>query len=383
MTMTHRAIGAIAAAFLAVAAASGAFAQQGERPPAAVTVVTVQPQDVTLTTTLPGRVKASAEAEVRPQVAGIITERLFREGSHVDAGDVLYTIDPASYEATVNQAKAAVTQAEAQLRAADRDASRVEELQNRNVASQQAMDDAVAARDAARAALEVAKAQLTSAEIELDRTSIKARLSGQIGLSQTSRGALVTTGQAEPLAVIRNIDPVFVDVTQAAAEMLAWRRGQAQTELADTHGSVTLVLADGVEYVEKGSLTAAEPHVDEQTGVIVLRMEFGNTDKLLLPGMYVQVEMPTGVAQGVYLVPQEGVTRDRQGNPSAMVVNAENTVEQRMLTIMDDSGSNWVVSDGMQPGDRVIVAGLQKTGVGATVQPQERGETPAAPAATD
>ncbi|MFV0243457.1 MAG: efflux RND transporter periplasmic adaptor subunit [Qingshengfaniella sp.] len=371
-----------AAAFFLLAAASCAGAQGagpgGPGQPPSVTVVTLHPQDVTLTATLPGRIKASAEAEVRPQVAGIITERLFREGSTVQAGDALYTIDPATYEAAVQQAEAAVTQAEAQLRAAERDFARVEELRSRNVTSQQSADDATTARESAHAALQLAKAQLTAAGLELERTTIRARLSGEIGLSQTSRGALVTSGQAQPLAVIRNIDPVYVDVTQAAADMLAWRRGLAQSLLSDTHGNVTLVLADGTPYDEKGSLTAAEPHVDEQTGVVVLRMQFENPDKLLLPGMYVQVDMPTGVARDVFLAPQEGVTRDRRGVPTAYVVNSENVIEARQLTILDDSSHFWIVSDGLAPGDRMVVAGFQRIAPGATVTPEERTEAPAA-----
>ncbi|SFQ08794.1 efflux RND transporter periplasmic adaptor subunit [Tranquillimonas alkanivorans] len=345
---------------------------QAERPPAAVTVVTMQPETVTLTTTLPGRVLASAEAEVRPQVAGVIIERLFTEGGRVEAGDELYRIDPASYEAALAQAEASVAQAQAQLDAAEREAARVQTLLDRNVASQQVVDDATAARDAAQAALQVAEAGLRSAQIELDRTIIRARLSGEIGLSRTSRGALVTASQAEPLAVIRNIDPVYVDVTQSAADLLAWRRGHVDQAMQKADRTVTLTLPDGEAYDQTGTLTAAEPHVDEQTGVVMLRMEFDNPEKLLLPGMYVQVEMPTGTAEGVFLAPQEGVSRDRRGRPTALVVNAENVVEERQLTVLQDRGAHWVVSDGLQAGDRLIVAGLQKTAPGATVTPEER-----------
>ncbi|WP_422071305.1 efflux RND transporter periplasmic adaptor subunit [Tranquillimonas rosea] len=362
-----------ACALFAICAATAAIAQS-EQPPAAVTVETLQPQDVTLTSTLPGRVKASAAAEVRPQVAGIITERLFKEGSRVEAGDVLYTIDPTSYEAAVAQAEASVTQAESQLRAAEREAERVQELSDRNVASQQVLDEAISTRDSAAAALEVARAQLQSAEIELDRTEIRARLSGEIGLSQTGQGALVTASQAEPLAVIRQIDPILVDVTQSAADLLAWRRGQAEDTLTESQRDVTLTLADGSQFDQTGTLTAAEPHVDEQTGVVVLRMEFANPDQLLLPGMYVQVEMPTGTAPNAFLAPQEGVSRDRRGRPFALVVNDDNVIEQKMLTILQDRGSDWIVNDGLSAGDRVIVAGLQNVAPGDTVQPEEREE---------
>ncbi len=371
-----------AAAFIAAALLSAAVqAQQpsgAQRPPQQVTVVTLEPQTVTLTTKLPGRVAALSEAEVRPQVAGIITERRFREGGAVQAGDILYLIDPATYQAFVAQAEAEVAQAQVQLGAARREATRVQELLSRNLVSQQAVDDATSARDAAAAALQVARAQLQSAQIELDRTTIRARLSGEIGLSRTSPGALVTASQAEPLAVIRHIDSVNVDVTQSAAEMLRWRRGRMSDRLGKADGTVSLILADGTEYSETGELTAAEPHVDEQTGVVVLRMQFANPDKLLLPGMYVQVEMPTARAEDVYLVPQEGVGRDRKGQPTALVVGDGNVVEQRTLTILQDRGAAWVVSEGVVPGDRVIVAGLQKVAPGATVAPQTR--QPAAPA---
>jgi len=363
---------------LALALPSSALTQQGGQA-TTVTVVTLEPQTVTLTSALPGRVAASAQAEVRPQVNGIITERMFQEGAHVDVNDPLYRIDSATYEAAVQQARARVSQAQAQLGAAEREAERLQELQARNVASEQALDDAQAARDAAIAALELARAQLNAADIELSRTTIRARLSGRIGLSQTSEGALVAASQAQPLAVIRKIDPVYVDVTQSASDLLRWRRGETEEALADADGTVRLTLADGSDYAHTGRLQAAEPNVDPQTGVVTLRMQFSNPDMLLLPGMYVQVSMPVEVATGVFLVPQEGVVRDRRGRPTAWVVTAENVIEERALSILQDRGDDWVVNDGLQPGDRVMVAGFQKTAPGATVSPQERGAN-AAPA---
>lgn len=353
-----------------------ALAQQqgGDAPPPGVEVVEVTQATVTLTSILPGRVAAFEEAEVRPQVAGIILERRFEEGARVEAGQVLYTIDPASYEASLAEARASVAQAEAQLAAADKEANRLLELQSRNVASQQSLDDAVAARDGARAALQLAEARRRQAEIELERTEVEARLSGEIGFSQTSPGALVAVGQAEPLATIRNIDSVYVDVTQSAADLLRWRRGEGLAQLGDAERDVSLILADGEAYDETGTLTAAEPFVDPQTGVVALRIAFENPEKLLLPGMYVQVEMPTGAAEGVFLVPQEGVTRDRRGNPQAMVVNAENTIEVRPLEILQNQGSNWVVRSGLSDGERIVVAGFQRISEGATVTPTPRDE---------
>nr|WP_306152996.1 efflux RND transporter periplasmic adaptor subunit [Roseovarius sp. MMSF_3281] len=351
--------------------AGRALSQQAQGP-APVVVVTLQAQTVTLTSTLPGRVAASAEAEVRPQVNGIITERLFREGAHVEAGDALYRIDPATYSAAVEQAQAAVTQAQVQLDAAEIEAERLVELRERNVTSERAFDDAKAVRDTAAAALEVARAQLRSAEIELERTTIRARLSGEIGLARTSPGALVTASQAEPMAVIRDIDPVYVDVTQSAADLLRWTRGQTEDQLSNADTTVRLTLADGSDYGETGKITAAEPSVDPQTGVVVLRMQFDNPHELLLPGMYVQVELPVGTAEDVLLVPQEAVQRDRRGRPITWVVNGDNVVKEQQVTILQDRGSDWVVTGGLEDGDRVIVAGFQKTAVGATVAPEER-----------
>lgn len=357
---------------LPLLAALPAQAQQGDRPPPAVTVVTVTPQDVDLTTTLPGRVVASAEAEVRPQVAGIITERLFDEGGRVEAGDVLYRIDPASYDAAVAQANAAVAQAEAQVKATKREAERLQTLSERNVVSEQSLDSAIAARDGAVASLQAAKAQLKSAQIELDRTEISARLSGEIGRSMVSPGALVTASQQQPLATVRNIDPVYVDVTQSAAEILAFRRGNGDSRLRDLPQEVALTLADGSVFDQKGKLTAAEPVVDPLTGVVVLRIEFANPSKLLLPGMYVQAEMPSGRAENAFVVPQEGVSRNRRGQPTAMIVGPDNMVEQRVLTVKQDIGQSWVVTDGLEDGDRIIVTGLQSASPGAKVTPEER-----------
>ncbi len=375
----RRAVSTAFAPFVAVALLSGtALAQPAGTPPTPVTVVTLKGEDVTLTSSLPGRVLASAEAEVRPQVNGIVTERLFSEGSQVEAGELLYRIDRTTYEAAVAQAEAAVAQAKAQAEAARREATRVDALRDRNVASEQTQDTAIANRDAADAALKVAEAQLRSAQIDLERTDIRAQLTGEIGLAQSSQGVLVTASQIAPLAVIRQIDPVYVDVTQSAAEMIRWRRGDEASKLDhDFDRTVTLILADGSKYEETGTLTAAEPYVNETTGVITLRMEFANPNKVLLPGMYVLAVIPQAIAKDVVLAPQEGVTRDRRGRPIALVVNDQNVVEERQLTILQDRGNQWIVSDGLKAGDRIVVEGLQRITAGVTVAPEER----AAPAA--
>ncbi|WEF25957.1 efflux RND transporter periplasmic adaptor subunit [Paracoccus sp. S3-43] len=350
-------------------------------PPPAVTVVTLQAQDVTLTASLPGRVVASAEAELRPQVGGLIVERLFEEGSPVAQGDPLYRIDPRSYQAAQAQAQAALAQAQAQADAARREAERIVALRDRRVASEQTQDSAVAARDAAEAAVKAAEAQLLAAQIDLDRTTITAPLDGVIGLAQASPGALVTAGQANPLAVIRRIDPVRVDVTQSAAEIIRWQRMGPDAALPEgADRTVTLRLADGSTYEHTGSMTAAEPHVDETTGVIMLRMEFANPDGFLLPGMFVLADIPQAQLKDAVLAPQEGVSRDRRGRPVAMVVNDQNLVEERALEIAQDHGNQWVVTKGLAAGDRIIVAGVQRIAPGAPVTPQERGSEDAAAA---
>ena len=349
-------------------------------PPApAVTFVTLQPQDITLTTLLPGRVVASGVAEVRPQVDGIITERLFDEGADVKIGDPMYRIAPETYEARVAAARAAVAQAQATFNQAENDATRNDRLRQRGVISEQQLETAVATRETADAALQVAQAQLLQAEIDLDRTTITAQLSGVVGRSFATQGSLVTAGQATALAVIRTIDPVYVDVTQSAAELLEFRRGMLQERLKGADTSVALTLADGTVYEKRGELTAAEPYVNESTGVVTLRLTFENPNRLLLPGMYVQVQMPQGQVDNVVLAPQEGVTRNRRGQPIAYIVNGENVIEERELVTAGTRGNAWIITDGLSGGDRIVVAGLQRIRPGVTVRPEERPAAEAEP----
>ncbi|PVB60100.1 efflux RND transporter periplasmic adaptor subunit [Labrenzia sp. 011] len=355
---------------------SAVLAQQKTPPPPAVTVVTLEAQDVTLRADMPGRVVAYGVAEVRPQVSGIIVERLFEEGARVKKGDPLYRIDKAVYAATVQQAKAVVAQAEAALTAADKDLKRAKQLLEREVASQQVVDDATAERDAAQAGLLLAKAQLLSAEINLDYTTISAPLSGIVGRTLTTQGALVTAQQAEPLAVIRQIDKVYVDVAASTSDILRYNRSKLAHPSSDDTGGldpkVTLTLADGTTYDQTGTMRAAEPQIDPQTGVAVLRLEFPNPEQLLLPGLYVKAHLPVELAKNVVLAPQQGISRDRRGQPTALIVNDENIVEPRTLTVRGTQGSDWIVSDGLKAGDRLIVAGFQKIAPGATVTPQEQ-----------
>ncbi|WP_460275291.1 efflux RND transporter periplasmic adaptor subunit [Celeribacter sp. ULVN23_4] len=366
---------------LALMASQPALAQNAP-PPTAVTVVTLSAGDVTMSSPLPGRVAASAEAEVRPQVGGIIQKRLFEEGSMVTEGDPLYQIDAATYEAAKAAAEASLAQAKAAMKSAEIEYNRQQELKTRNVVAQQNLDSAIADRDSAEAAVKVAEANLLSANIDLERTKVLAPISGSIGFSEVTQGALVTSGQSTALTTIRSLDPVYVDVTQSAADMLRWRRMGSDAEFSEEIGqTVSLTLTDGSTYEFKGELSAAEPYVNEDTGTIALRLSFPNPDHFLLPGMYVQVEMPQGIVPGALLVPQEAVTRDRRGRPMTLVVNSDNVVEQRILDVVSDQGANWVVTGGVAAGDRVIVAGLQKTAAGATVTPQEQGADAPAQAA--
>lgn len=372
LPMSLRTLPAALAAALIALAGPAAAQMGGQGGPTPVTVVTLKASDVTLTSLLPGRVVASSVAQVRPQVDGLIQERLFTEGADVTAGAPLYRIDDDIYRAQLAAAEAAVAQAEANLRVTELDATRNQQLIGRNAISQQTLDNALAARDSAQAALAIAQAQLLSARINLDRTTITAPLSGVIGLSQTTEGALVSAGQSEALTTIRSLDPVYVDVTQSAAELLRWRRGYAKEGLVGADPTVTLTLADGSTYDQTGKITAAEPHVNEQTGVVLLRLTFPNPERLLLPGMYVQVEAPLGIVQKAVLTPQEAVMRNTRGEPFVYAVKPDDTIEQRMLTIAAARGSDWIVTEGLADGDRVVVEGLQKTGPGAPVVPEER-----------
>ena len=343
-----------------------ASAQQSPPPPG-VTVMEVKAEKVMLSATFPGRVGAAAVAEVRPQVDGIIMERSFDEGSAVKQGDILFKIDSASYEATVAEAQASVAQAQAAYKAAQSEADRIQQLQQQNVSTQSEMDEAAASRDVDAAAVAVAEAELRSAEIQLERTNIVAPISGDIGLAQTTRGALVTSGQTDALATIRNIDTVHVDVTASASKVLEFRRNHKNETWASTKRKVTLELANGEPYEHTGLLTAAEPQVNVQTGVVVLRMQFPNPDKLLLPGTYVRVDMETDSADGVFVLPQQAVGRDRQGQPTALVVKDDDTVELRHLKILQAQGSNWLVNAGLEDGERIILEGSQKAAPGSKV----------------
>lgn len=346
-------------------APAGVARAQGAAPVPSVTVQRMAPTDFTLTTRLPGRIKASTVAEVRPQVSGIIRARLFEEGAEVAQNQPLYKIEDETYAAAVAAARASVAQAQANADLAVLEARRAEDLFGRSAGSAQARDNARAARDAADAALQLARAQLMSAEIDLDRTTIRAPVAGVIGLSQTTTGALVGAQQTTALATIRALDPVYVDVTQSANDLLRWTSSPEGRAMRAT-GQAALILATGETYPLKGELSAAEPQVEPTTGMITLRITFPNPDKVLLPGMYVEVDLPQAIARGAFLVPQQAVMRDREGTARAWVVE-DGKVAERELSVLASVDGHWVVTAGLAPGDAVVTSGFQKAAPGAPV----------------
>lgn len=337
----------------------------GAPGPSPVTAIDVVSADHAMTTRLPGRVKASEVAEVRPQVSGIIRERLFTEGSKVKEGDAIFRIEDDEYRAAVEAAKASVAQARASFELARLEERRALDLFDSNAGSAQRRDSAIATRQQAEAGLQAAEAALRSAEISLERTTVRAPISGVIGLSQTTIGALVSAQQPQALATIRNLDEVHVDVTQSAVDLL---RLTAQREGRETimKGEAALILADGSEHDRKGRLEAAEPQVEPTTGMITLRMTYANPDHRLLPGMYVEVDLPQAIARGAIAVPQNAVMRDRTGQAMVWVID-NGTVAVRPVEIAAASGNRWIITSGLQDGDAVITSGFQKAGPGAPV----------------
>ncbi len=336
-----------------------------------VATVTVQPKTLLLTTELPGRTSAFLVAEIRPQVNGLVRGRLFEEGSDVKAGQVLYEIDPAPFQAALNNALAALGRAEAYLPSIRSRAERYRELLVEKAVSRQDYDDAEAALNQAQADIEYWKATVESARINLGYTRINAPIPGRIGKSSVTDGALVTAYQPVPLATIQQIDPIYVDVLQSTADLLKLKRQMEEGRLdADGNGQnkVRLILDDGTVYPREGTLQFRDVTVDPTTGSVILRLVFPNPEGLLLPGMFVRAVIKEGVNREAILIPQQAVSRDPRGNPLALVVNDEGKVEQQGLTIDRAIDDTWLVSSGLKPGDRVIVEGLQKVRPGASVK---------------
>ncbi|MDD3082576.1 MAG: efflux RND transporter periplasmic adaptor subunit [Desulfobacterales bacterium] len=364
---------------------------QNAAPPAGppeVSVVTLQPERVTITTELSGRTSAYLIAEVRPQVNGIIQKRLFTEGADVKAGDVLYQIDPALYQAAYDSARASLARAEANVTSIRYRSERYKELVSIKAVSRQDYDDTVAALKQAEAEIAVGKAAVESARINLDYTRVTAPISGSIGRSLVTVGALATAGQGLPLATIQQIDPVYVDVTQSSANLLRLQRSMESGTLKrdrSNRARVKLNLEDGTPYPLEGALQFQDITVDPTTGSYILRIVFPNPKRILLPGMYARAILEEGVNEQAILVPQQGVGRNPKGEPVSLIVDAEGRVQQRMLTLDRTVGDKWLVSSGLESGDRVIVEGSQKVKPGVSVKavPFSEAHNPAAPPAAE
>lgn len=350
--------------------------QQEAQPPAPapapeVAVVMVQPQHILLTTELSGRTAAYRVAEIRPQVSGLVQKRLFTEGADVKAGEVLYQIDPASFQATLNNAKAALGRSEANLPAIRSRVERYKEILADKAVSQQEYDDAAAALNQADADIQYWKASLETARINLAYTRITAPIPGRIGRSNVTEGAIVTAYQPLAMATIQQMDPIYVDVPQSTKELLRLKQrlaGGLLNQNGSNQKKVTLILEDGTRYPLEGVLQFRDVTVDASTGSVILRAVFPNPEGFLLPNMFVRAVMKEGVDEQALLIPQQAVSRDPKGNPVALIVDAADTVQQRMLTVDRAIGDQWLVSSGLAPGDRVIVEGLQKVRPGAAVK---------------
>lgn len=340
-------------------------ADAGAPPPPAVDVFVIKEAPLNLTERFSARVVAVDAAEVRPQVGGIILERLFEEGSRVEAGDHLYQIDPALYEAELESAKAQLEIAQVNARNAQRLASRYAELSKTSAVSKQQYEDAVASREQANAQILAAQASVKRAEINLNYTQIKAPISGVISRSAVNQGSLVSAQQSQPLATIRSLASVNVDIPVPVRALLALRQHPAVTRQP-----VQLYLEDGTHYPVSGEIQFIESDVEESAGTVTLRAEFANPDGVLLPGMYVRADLVTAQLDLALLAPQRGVVRTPTGGASALVVNAENQVEQRSIVASRTVGDSWLIEEGLAEGDQVIVSGLQKVRPGASVTPQ-------------
>jgi membrane fusion protein, multidrug efflux system len=359
---------------LAIALAAVACGKQAEAPPAAVevSVITLAPKSVNIINELPGRTSAYRVAEVRPQVSGIVQKRLFTEGGNVRAGDPLFQIDSASYRAALSSAQAALVRAEARLMSAKLLEERYAPLIAANAVSKQENDDAIAARAAAEADVASAKAQVETARINLVYTQVRSPISGRIGRAMVTEGALVTSEQDDPIAQVQQLDPIYVDITQSSTEMLRLQRQLASGELSrdeQNQAEVALTLEDGSGYAERGRLQFAEVSVDPGTGSVVLRAEFPNPRRELLPGMFVRAQLTQGTRTAALLVPQRGVSRNQRGDATVMVVGQDNKVSERVVVADRVIADDWLITKGLEPGDRVVVDGLQRIRPGAVVRP--------------
>ena len=353
----------VAAALLAGCDGQGDQQQHPQSPQ--VSVYTVKSAPLAVTTELPGRTDAFRVAEVRPQVSGIILRRNFTEGSDVKAGDSLYQIDPATYQAAYDNAKGELAKAQAAANIAHLTVKRYVPLVGTQYVSKQAYDQAVATAQQADASVVAAQAGVESARINLAYTKVTSPIEGRIGKSSVTEGALVTNGQATALATVQQLDPIYVDVTQPSSDFM--RLKQSSLQKGDGSSTVELLMENGQPYPLKGTLQFSDVTVDESTGSITLRAIFPNPKHLLLPGMFVRARIDEGVQPDAILVPQQGVTRTPRGDATVLVVNDKNQVESRTVVAPQAIGDRWLITEGLKNGDRVIVSGLQKARPGTTV----------------
>jgi membrane fusion protein (multidrug efflux system) len=364
---------------------ANAQAAGGNPPPPEVSVVTIAPQRITLTTELPGRLEATRVAQVRARVPGIVLKRVYKEGSDVKAGDVLFRIDPAQYQAALNSTQASVSKAEANLTQANLKLNRYKPLVETNAISKQEFDDAIATQKQAAADLEGAKASRENARLNLGYATVNAPISGRIGRALVTEGALVGQGEATPLALIQQLNPIYATLTQPTSELLRLQRAMASGQLqrmGQDQAKVTLVMEDGSTYSQPGKLLFSDLTVDESSGSFTLRAEFPNPQRILLPGMYVRARLEQAISENAILVPQQAVQRQPNG-AIVMVVGADNKVVPRTVKADTAQGNSWIVSDGLKAGERVIVEGFQKVQPGAAVKavPWKQAEAnPTAPA---
>ncbi|MCZ4342559.1 efflux RND transporter periplasmic adaptor subunit [Sphingomonadaceae bacterium G21617-S1] len=367
--------------FIALAAVLALTACSKEAPPAPpppqVGVVTLGSGAAPLQTELPGRISALETSEVRPQISGIVRDRLFQEGAMVRAGQTLYIIADAPYRATLGTAQANLARARASINATRLQAQRYRELVGMNAVSRQEADNADAAAQQAVAEVAAQRAAVRSAQIDLDFTRIKAPISGRIGRSAVTPGALVQAGQAEILATIQRTDQVYVDISQSAAQLLDLREAmRAGGVTASRTAPVRLILPNGKPYAREGRLQFSEVTVDPTSGAVTLRATFPNPDGVLLPGMFVRAQLTEGLRTNAVLAPQRGITRDQRGRAVALVVGRDNKVAQRFVTIDRPIGSNWIVSSGLRAGDRLIVEGMMAVRPGMVVTPAAPQQAP-------
>lgn len=345
--------------------------QAPKRPPVEVEVYTVAPQQVALTQDLPGRTSSWQIAEIRPQVTGIIVARLFTEGSFVKAGQQLYQIDPAQYKAAYDSSKAALRKAEANLKAVEPKMKRYRELVEVGGVSRQSYDDVVASLAQAKADVAVAQAAVATAKINLDYTKVFAPISGQIGKSSVTKGALVTANQGTALATVQNLTRIYVDVSQSSAEMMKLRKQVSSGEQTGNMEAELILEGEKEPYGLKGEIQFSDISVDAGTGMVQLRILFPNPDNYLLPGLFVKARVAQSQLDDAIVVPQQSVVRSAGGKTTVWAVGADNVVNPRPVEVSKALGNKWLVRSGLQIGDKVVVAGLQKIRPGAIVTPVE------------